>query len=341
MTPYTTEEPVTYRRNPAFHPAALLDGSGSTDADGDALSYSWSLTVPAGSAASLSDPTVVNPDFNIDVSGIYIAQLIVNDTTVSSAPDTVNISTTNSAPVADAGIDQTAMVNDTVMLDGSSSSDADGDALTFSWALTTVPTGSVAVLTDPAAVAPSFDADLAGTYVVQLIVNDGSLDSAADTVSVITSSGIPGDLQFSKPRYRVNENVGSAIITVERVGGSDGAVSVDYATSNDTASAGSDYTRESGTLSFAAGVTSQSFKITILQDTKTENNESLTINLSNPDGGAGLGLTASATVVIADDDAQTDDGSTGGSSSGSIDLITLILLLSLYLGHFRKQGRYQ
>jgi len=318
-----------------------LDGSGSTDADGDALSYSWSLTVPAGSAASLSDPTVVNPDFNIDVSGIYIAQLIVNDTTVSSAPDTVNISTTNSAPVADAGIDQTALVNDTVMLDGSSSSDADGDALTFSWALTTVPAGSVAVLTDPAAVSPSFDADLTGTYVVQLIVNDGSLDSAADTVSIITSSGIPGNLQFSKPRYKVNENVGSAIITVERVGGSDGAVSVDYATSNDTASAGSDYIRASGTLSFAAGVTSQSFKITILQDTKTENNESLTINLSNPDGGAGLGLTVSATVVIADDDAQTDVAAAGGSSSGSIDVITLMLLFSLYLRNFRKKNIYK
>ena len=312
-----------------------LDGSGSTDADGDALSYSWSLTVPAGSAASLSDTTVVNPVFNIDVPGTYIAQLIVNDTAVNSAPDTVNVSTTNSAPVADAGTDQALLVNEIVMLDGSGSSDADGDALTFSWALTAVPAGSAAVLSDTAAVSPNFDADLAGTYVVQLIVNDGSVDSAVDTVSITVSIGLPGSLQFGRERYKVNEDVGSATITVTRVGGSAGAVSVDYSTGDDTARAGSDYTAVSGTLNFAAGVTSQTFTIKILQDSQTEKNEELNISLSNPGGGAGLGLPATATVIITDD-TKTDDGSTGGSSSGSIDVITLMLLFSFYLRNFRK-----
>ena len=58
-----------------------LDGSASSDADGDALSFSWSLQLPANSTAVLSDPTVVNPSFVVDVEGAYVATLIVNDGT--------------------------------------------------------------------------------------------------------------------------------------------------------------------------------------------------------------------------------------------------------------------
>ena len=71
------------------------------------LAYNWSLTsVPAGSSATLSNPTSVNPTFVIDVFGDYEAQLIVNDGTVDSTPNVVIISTLNSAPVANAGEDQ-------------------------------------------------------------------------------------------------------------------------------------------------------------------------------------------------------------------------------------------
>jgi hypothetical protein len=97
----------------------------------------------------------------------------------------------NSVPVADAGPDQTVFVTDTVQLDGSGSSDVDLDALTFAWSLTTVPTGSSATLSDPAAVSPTFDVDLPGTYVAQLIVNDGTEDSAPDTVTITTDNSAP------------------------------------------------------------------------------------------------------------------------------------------------------
>ena len=66
-----------------------LDGSASSDADGDTLSYMWTLTVPSGSQARLSDDTAVNPTFTPDVVGVYEVQLVVNDGTVSSTPDTV------------------------------------------------------------------------------------------------------------------------------------------------------------------------------------------------------------------------------------------------------------
>jgi hypothetical protein len=60
-----------------------------------------------------------------------------------------------------------------VQLDGSASSDVDGDPLTYSWTFVSVPAGSTAVLSNPAAVKPTFVVNLKGTYVVQLVVNTG------------------------------------------------------------------------------------------------------------------------------------------------------------------------
>lgn len=169
-----------------------LDGSGSTDGDGDALTYSWSLSTPGGGAV-LSNPNAVSPTFVPDVEGVYAATLIVGDGTDLSAPDsafiTAEIVVVNTAPVANAGPDQTVSTGDTVSLNGSGSSDADGDPLTFRWSLTAIPVGSAAVLSDPLATNPNFMADVEGSYVAQLIVNDGEVDSPADSV-IITSQTV-------------------------------------------------------------------------------------------------------------------------------------------------------
>jgi hypothetical protein len=197
-----------------------LDGSGSSDADGDSLTYKWSLiSRPAGSTASLSNTAVVRPVFDVDVSGTYTVQLIVNDGSVDSAPDSVTVSTENSAPVANAGADQTVRVNDAVQLDGSGSSDVDGDSLTFKWSLVTRPGGSTAILSNTNAVKPGFDVDVAGTYTVQLIVNDGTEDSAPDTVTISTENSAPVARAGADQAVQVNDTVqldGSGSSDVDR-----------------------------------------------------------------------------------------------------------------------------
>ena len=113
------------------------------------LTYSWTLLAqPAGSTATLDDPTSVMPTFVADAPGSYEIELIINDGNVASDPDTVAITTINSPPVADAGSDQTVFVTQNVVLDGTNSSDVDGNGLTFLWSFVTIPSGSSATLSD-------------------------------------------------------------------------------------------------------------------------------------------------------------------------------------------------
>lgn len=99
----------------------------------------------------------------------------------------------NTAPVADAGLDQTAgvIVSDVVVLDGSGSSDADNDTLGYMWSFISVPPGSAAAFDDASSEKPSFTADLVGTYAVQLVVNDGNKNSIPDEVTVIVAAPAP------------------------------------------------------------------------------------------------------------------------------------------------------
>ena len=94
----------------------------------------------------------------------------------------------NRAPTADAGGDRDIAVDTLVTLDGSGSSDPDTDALSYRWTLFSKPANSNASLIDSNRVTPSFTTDVAGDYVIQLIVNDGSADSLVDFVTVTASS---------------------------------------------------------------------------------------------------------------------------------------------------------
>jgi probable HAF family extracellular repeat protein len=119
----------------------------------------------------------------------------------------------------------------------------------------------------------------------------------------ITNEDAPGAFQFSAPTYSVGENGTTATITVTRTGGSSGAASVNFATSNGTATAGQDYTATSGTLNFANGETQKSFTVAITEDTLDEADETVNLTLSNPTNDATLGAQSTATLTINDNDA--------------------------------------
>lgn len=132
---------------------------------------------------------------------------------------------------------------------------------------------------------------------------DGAYDKGAFEYSSGGGGGTPGVFNLSSATYSVGEGTSSVTITVQRSGGSTGAVDVPYATSNGTATAGSDYTAASGTLHWGDGDgTVKTFDVLITDDATVESSETFVVALSSPTGGGALGVTTSATVTIADND---------------------------------------
>ncbi len=126
--------------------------------------------------------------------------------------------------------------------------------------------------------------------------------AASNVVTLITDNDAPGTLQFSAGRYDTAEGAGSVTVTVTRLNGSAGAVSVDYGTADGSALAGSDYGTVTGRLSWADGVTnSRSFTIPIHDDGDSEGFQSFTASLSNPSGAA-LTAPSNSTIRITDNE---------------------------------------
>jgi K319L-like, PKD domain/Bacterial TSP3 repeat len=97
----------------------------------------------------------------------------------------------NATPVAEAGPEQGAGVGQEITLDGSASTDVDGDPLTYAWSIVSLPPGSQAALSDPSSVRPHFQPDVAGDYTLQLVVSDGQHSSPPDTLVVSTDDAAP------------------------------------------------------------------------------------------------------------------------------------------------------
>jgi hypothetical protein len=127
-------------------------------------------------------------------------------------------------------------------------------------------------------------------------------DLASDTVSVLLNT-TASVLRFSSATYAIPEGPDTRLVTVSRTGALGASVTVQYATSNGTATAGQDYTAVAGTLSLGPNVTSLTFGVAILQDTLTEGAETINLTLSNPGGGAVLGTPSAAVLTINANDA--------------------------------------
>ena len=303
----TLNRPPTANAGPdqsvALGATVQLNGSGSTDLDGNALTFAWALTVvPSGSTATLLTPTIANPTFIADRPGTYVAQLIVNDGTVNSAPDTVTISTDNSAPTANAGPDQNVTQGATVQLNGSASSDPDGTALQFFWSLTTRPAGSTAALSNANSVNPTFVADQAGTYIAQLIVSDGVLNSAPDTVS-ITAAATPVVTVAAVDPNAAEAGLDPGTFRFTRTGSLVAALTVSYAISG-SATNGVDYATIGTSIVIPAGQASADRTITPIDDTAQEGDETVVLTIV-PGTGYVVGIPSGATVTIAENDFPT------------------------------------
>ena len=196
----------------------VLQGNGSHDVDGDPLTYVWTLlSQPRGSTAFLSNFRSVSPTFVADQAGTYVVQLVVNDGHTDSLPATVMISSGNTPPVANAGPNQVVPVGTLVQLDGSQSTDVNGNPLTYRWSLIGVPAGSAAQLSNPSAVTPTFTADLVGTFVAQLIVNDGFIDSTPATVTITANTSV----QAPTANAGANQSVGLGMLVTLNGSGTD------------------------------------------------------------------------------------------------------------------------
>ncbi len=137
----------------------------------------------------------------------------------------------------------------------------------------------------------------------------------ADSVAVTVTDNDDPSVSLSSVAVAVSEDAGSVALTASLSQSSSEAVTVSYATANDTATAGTDYTAASGTLTIAAGDTSGTISVSITEDGVDEDDETFTVSLSNPEN-ATLGSPASSTVTITDDDTR---GVTVSPTSLTID----------------------
>ncbi len=204
--------------------AVTLDGSASADANRDWLTYKWTLVAkPATSVAALSSATATKPTFTADLAGVYVASLVVNDGKVDSALATVTVtaSAVNAAPVANAGTNQNVVTASVVTLNGTGSTDANFDALTYKWAFGAKPVGSTAALSSATAASPTFTADLAGVYVATLIVNDGKLDSTAAVVTITAAAANVAPVASAGSAQSVTRTAGTVTVTLNGTASSD------------------------------------------------------------------------------------------------------------------------
>lgn len=176
--------------------SVTLNGSNSSDSDNDVLTYEWTLTsAPEGSTLDLNSvesSSSSSYNFTPDVDGAYQIRLTVYDGSLRSSPVTISLisSTPNRAPVASAETATNALVDETIILDASASSDPDDDTLTYTWSFVSVPENSnfsPDVPTETSDQRINFTPDAVGIFELTLTVSDGELNSQSEVISINVS----------------------------------------------------------------------------------------------------------------------------------------------------------
>ena len=124
--------------------------------------------------------------------------------------------------MANAGAAQSVSTTAVVTLNGTGSTDANGDTLTYRWTLTSKPTSSTAALSSATVASPTFTADLAGSYVASLVVNDSKVDSTnTSTITVTASAANSAPVANAGPAQTVSRASGTITVTLTAAGSTD------------------------------------------------------------------------------------------------------------------------
>ncbi|MBY0230595.1 MAG: DUF4394 domain-containing protein [Gemmataceae bacterium] len=178
--------------------------------------------------------------------------------------------------------------------------------------------GGVAAARTDTAYATLDAAGLTGLYTVDLATGTATAVAAPTgqtnliglgTTNIRGLAVVPaGTFNFSAASYAANENGGAFTVTVTRTGGSLGAANVDYAVTAGSATAGADFTATppAGTLTFAAGETSKTFTVQIIDDQIADANETIRLELSNATADTVIGATGTSTITINDNESATN-----------------------------------
>ncbi|HWN09270.1 MAG TPA: Calx-beta domain-containing protein [Pyrinomonadaceae bacterium] len=270
------------------------------------------LTLTSGTGYNVSSPSSATGTITNDDTDITVA-VSPSSVTEDGVPNLVYTFTrngvTSGALTVNFAVSGTAGFATDYTQTGAASFSSSSGTVTFSAGASTAT-----VTIDPAT---DTTAESNETVVLTLAsgtgYNVGSPAAATGTITNDDSSG--GIVRFSSAFYNTTEDSRFVTITVERVGDTSAAVTVDYATPDDSeatvevpcatisgsASPRCDFTTALGTLRFAAGETSKTFTVLISQDNYVEGPETLALTLSNLTGGAVFGAPSTATLTIADD----------------------------------------
>ncbi len=181
---------------------------------------------------------------------------------------------------------------------------------------------------DLAVVAMRLRQELKGNATVALSSSRSSLRSSASSISSsaiasvsssssqsYASAGPAGSVRFTSNGFTVTENAGQATVSIARVGGKQGTVSVEYAITAGTAKA-TDFTASTGTLTFSGNETSKKLTIPVIDNTAMDGDRTVIITLSKPTNGAVLSAPSSVTLIIVDNESINTSSSSGFVPSG-------------------------
>ena len=289
--------------------------NGTATAGSDYTAGSGSLTIAAGQTTKTFTVAITNDSTDENNETVIVAISNAANTSNSSASATLTITDDDNAPtlsIADAqSTDETASsTNLTVSLSAASAKAISVDYATSNGTATagsdyTATNGTLnfaaGETSKTVAVTVIQDSTFEGNETVTVTISNASNATISDATATFTITEDDSGPSLSINDRSVDEDAGSATFTVTMSPTSASTVTVDYATSNVTATAGSDYTSASGTLTFSAGDSSKTISVTVANDSIDEANETASITLSNASGAATSDSTGSLTIT--DDDA--------------------------------------